>query len=69
MSKLYAGIDVAKAHLDVALGPNSERFAVANDERGISALLERLEPADMVIIEATRSEMVNAGHGTRLWSA
>jgi transposase len=26
---------------------------VANDERGISALLKRLEPADMVIIEAT----------------
>jgi transposase len=51
--KRYIGIDVAKAQLDVAVGPNSERFAVANDERGISALLRRLEPADMVIIEAT----------------
>ena len=51
--KRYVGIDVAKAQLDVALGPNSERFAVSNDERGISALLKRLEPADMVIIEAT----------------
>lgn len=51
--KRYVGIDVAKAQLDVALGPNGERFAVANDERGISVLLKRLEPADLVIIEAT----------------
>ena len=51
--KRYVGIDVAKVQLDVALGPNGERFAVANDERGISALLKRLESADLVIIEAT----------------
>src|SRR5271169_1290730 len=49
----FVGIDVAKAQLDVALGPKGERFAVANDERGISALLKLLEPADLVIIEAT----------------
>src|SRR5271166_4668733 len=52
-AKRFVGIDVAKAQLDVALGPKGERFAVANDERGISALLKRLEPADLVIIEAT----------------
>src|SRR5438128_6764157 len=51
--KRYVGIDVAKTQLDVALGLNGERFAVGNDERGISALLKRLEPADLVIIEAT----------------
>src|SRR3989442_3016478 len=51
--KRYVGIDVAKTQLDVALGLNGERFAEGNDERGISALLKRLEPADMVIIEAT----------------
>jgi transposase len=51
--KRYIGIDVAKVQLDVALGPNGERFVVANDERGISALLKRLELADLVIIEAT----------------
>src|SRR5438309_3609978 len=51
--KRYVGIDVAKARLDVALGLNGERFAVANDERGIRALLKRLEPTDLVIIEAT----------------
>jgi transposase len=52
-AKRFVGIDVAKAQLDVAIGPNGERFALANDERGISALLKRLEPADLVIIEAT----------------
>src|SRR5947209_18896554 len=51
--KRYVGIDVAKARLDVALGLNGERFAVANDERGIRALLKRLKPNDLVIIEAT----------------
>ena len=51
--KRYVGIDVAKVRLDVALGPNGERFAMANDERGISALLKRLKSADLVIIEAT----------------
>ena len=51
--KRYVGIDVAKAQLDVAIGPNGERLAVDNDERGISTLLKRLEPADLVIIEAT----------------
>src|ERR1700680_812021 len=52
-AKRFVGIDVAKAQLDVAIGPNGESFSVANDERGISALLKRLEPADLVIIEAT----------------
>ncbi|HTQ23982.1 MAG TPA: IS110 family transposase [Candidatus Binataceae bacterium] len=52
-AKRFVGIDVAKAQLDVALGPKGERFAVANDERGISALLKLLEPADLMIIEAT----------------
>jgi molybdopterin-guanine dinucleotide biosynthesis protein len=50
--KRYVGIDVAKAQLDMVLGSHGERFAVAHDERGISALLKRLAPADLVIIEA-----------------
>jgi hypothetical protein len=36
-AKRYVVIDVAKAQLDVALGPNGERLAVANDERAESA--------------------------------
>jgi transposase len=51
--KRFVGIDVAKAQLDVAIGPNGERFSVANDETGIGELLRRLEPADFVILEAT----------------
>jgi hypothetical protein len=39
-AKRFVGIDVAKVQLDVALGPNGERWAVANDERGIGALLK-----------------------------
>jgi transposase InsO family protein len=31
-AKRFVGIDVAKAQLDVALGPSGERLAVANDE-------------------------------------
>jgi hypothetical protein len=44
-AKRFVGIDVAKAQLDVALGPSGERLAVANDDLGISALLKRLEPS------------------------
>ena len=49
----FVGIDVAKAQLDVAIRPNGESFSVADDETGSSELLRRLEPADLVIIEAT----------------
>jgi len=52
-ARRFVGIDVAKAQLDVALGLKGERLAVTNDEGGISALLKLLEPADLVIIEAT----------------
>src|ERR1700687_3196856 len=46
-AKRFVGIDVAKAQLEVAIGPNGESFSVANDETGISELLRRLEPADL----------------------
>ncbi len=37
------GIDVAKAQLDIALRPTGERWAVANDDAGIAALVARLQ--------------------------
>ncbi len=52
-AKRFVGIDVAKAQLDVAIGPNGQSFSVANDETGIGELLGRLELADLVIMEAT----------------
>jgi transposase len=39
----FVGIDVAKAQLGVALRPTGERWAVANDDTGIAALVARLQ--------------------------
>lgn len=59
---LYVGIDVGKAHLDVALrptggGPGGEQWVVGNDEAGIEALrvrLHALRPTPtLVVLEAT----------------
>ena len=49
------GIDVAKAELVVAAHPTGERWAVANDERGIRTLVERLRSAapELIVLEAT----------------
>jgi transposase len=49
------GIDVAKAHLDVALRPAGDPWRVANDEAGVAALVARLGPLApaLVVLEAT----------------
>ena len=52
---VYVGIDVAKAHLDVAVRPTGQRWTISNDEPGIRELVSRLralEPA-MVVLEAS----------------
>jgi transposase len=52
----YAGVDVSKARLDVAVRPTGERYSVANDPEGIDTLLGRLEeagPPELVVLEAT----------------
>ncbi len=54
-SGVSIGIDVSKAQLDVAVGPEGEVFSVANDVHGISRVsedLSRLAPA-RVVLEAT----------------
>ncbi|HLF05383.1 MAG TPA: IS110 family transposase [Dehalococcoidia bacterium] len=51
----YVGIDVAQAHLDVAVCPSGEEWRVMHDPDGITALVERLTslaPA-LVVLEAT----------------
>ncbi len=51
----YIGIDVAKAHLDLAIHLSGEPWRVANDEAGISAImtdLRELAPT-LVVLEAT----------------
>ena len=51
----FVGIDVAKAPLDIALRPMGERWAVANDDVGIAALVERLQALQptLIVLEAT----------------
>ena len=52
----YAGVDVSKARLDVAVRPTGERYSVANDPEGIDTLLGGLEeagPPEVVVLEAT----------------
>jgi hypothetical protein len=52
---MFVGIDVAKAELVVSLVPSAERFTVANDERGVRTLVERLRriAPTLIVLEAT----------------
>ena len=52
---VYVGIDVAKAHLDIAVRPSGQRWTISNDESGIRELVSRLKalgPA-LVVLEAS----------------
>jgi transposase len=52
---VFVGIDVAKAHLDLAVRPTGEAWQVANDPAGIAELVARLQalrPA-LIVVEAT----------------
>jgi transposase len=52
---MFAGIDVAKAELVVSVLPSAERFTVANDERGVHTLVQRLRAMtlQLIVLEAT----------------
>jgi transposase len=52
---VFVGIDVSKAHLDIAVRPTSEAWQVANDEEGIPQLVERLQALhpSLIVLEAT----------------
>lgn len=52
---MFVGIDVAKAELVVSILPSAERFTVANDERGVRTLVERLcgLAPTLIVLEAT----------------
>jgi transposase len=51
----FAGIDVSKTALDVALRPSGEAWRCANDEAGIGELVSRLKPLapHLIVLEAT----------------
>ena len=52
---LYVGIDVSKAHLDVAVSTTGELWRTSNDEAGIKRLEQNLASRDpaLVVMEAT----------------
>ena len=52
---IYAGIDVAKDRLDVALRPSGSAWSVAYDEAGVSALVSELQSLhpSVVVLEST----------------
>ena len=52
---LFVGIDVAKAHLDIAVRPTGERWTVANDDTSITALVAQLQAVSptLIVLEAT----------------
>lgn len=54
-TKIYVGIDVSKAYLEIALGQEGSSLRVANDQAGIDDLLEKLQalPAELVVVEAS----------------
>lgn len=54
-SATFAGIDVAKDHLDAHLHPEGTAFRVANDDEGIADLVARLAAAGpaLIVLEAT----------------
>lgn len=63
--ELFIGIDVCKDRLDIASDPNSEVWSQANDDSGVSLLIEKLIPLKpcLIVMEAT------GGLETLLYSA
>ena len=52
---IFVGIDVAKAHVDIARRPTGEGWRVANDHPGITPLVARLRDLQpvLMVLEAT----------------
>ena len=53
---IYAGIDVAKGPLDVALRPSGSVWSVAYDQAGVSVLVSELQSVhpSAVVLESRR---------------
>jgi transposase len=49
------GIDVAKAHLDIAVRPSGEAWQIPNTEADVAQLIERLVPVapELIVLEAS----------------
>lgn len=55
MERIFVGIDVSKARLDVHVRPTAESFTVPSDEAGLTTLLTRLRALrpTLIVLEAT----------------
>ena len=53
--KLYGGIDISKARLDIAMSPTGECWSVPDEEAGMAQLVSRLQALrpTLVVLEAT----------------
>jgi len=51
----FVGIDVSKAHLDLAIRPSNETAVLSNDLTGITAVVTRLQSLTptLIVLEAT----------------
>lgn len=54
-SSCFIGIDVSKNQLDVGERPNQDTWSIANNEQGISALVDRIASLNpvLIVMEAT----------------
>ncbi len=54
-SAVFVGIDVSKAHLDVAVRPTEDEWRSQNTETGVNEVVDRLKKLgpDLVVLEAT----------------
>jgi transposase len=54
-AELFVGIDVSKARLDVAVVPSEQTWSVANDDKGLAELADKLAKLSpkLVLMEAT----------------
>jgi transposase len=54
-TKVYVGVDVSKAYLDVYIHPTGQTLKVSNDEMGIQQFIDLLikQPAALIVLEAT----------------
>ena len=62
---MFVGIDVSKAELVVSVRPTMERFTVANDERGVRTLVERLRAIGPELIVWKRRAAMNCSASPR----
>jgi len=53
--KVYVGIDVSKAWLDIGFHPGQESWRIENTQKGIRKVIKRFQsvPIENIVVEAT----------------